>query len=110
MQSILDLVLEYAEKYNAKKVTKINLVIGELSGFIPEWMQRYFDFISKDTIAYNAEVNVEWVPVTVQCKSCGQEFQLTKESIEFHCPVCGPGAQIEILSGRDYTLKSIEVD
>lgn len=110
MQSILNIVLEYAEKNNAKKVTKINLVIGELSGFIPEWMQTYFDFVSEGTIAHKAEVTIEWVPALIKCKECGKEFKLTKESIEFYCPDCGFGAPVEIMSGKEYNLKSIEVD
>ena len=110
MQSILDLVLEYAEKNNAKKVTKINLKIGELSGFVPEWMQSYFDFVADGTIAHKAEVNIEWVPAIINCKSCGKDYRLTKENIGFYCPECGFGAQVEILSGREYNLKSIEVD
>ena len=110
MQSILDIVLEYAAKNNANKITKINLVIGELSGFVPDWMRSYFDLVSQGTIAEKAEICIEWIPVLIKCKSCGKEFQLTKESFEFHCPECGYNAKIELLSGREYNVKSIEVD
>jgi hydrogenase nickel incorporation protein HypA/HybF len=110
MQSILDITLEYAAKYNAKKVTKISLEIGELSGFIPDWMQTYFNFVSEGTIAEKAELCIEHIPAVIKCKLCEKEYQLTKESFEFICPECGDEAQIEILSGKEYNLKSIEVD
>ena len=51
IQSILDIVIEYANKYKAKRVIKINLDVGEMSDIIPEWIQQYFDFVSKDSIA-----------------------------------------------------------
>ncbi len=110
MQSILDITLEYAAKYNAKKVTKINLEIGELSGFIADWMHRYFNFVSENTIAEKAELCIENVPAVIKCRSCGYEYQLTRQNVEFSCPNCSDGAQLEILSGKEYNLKSIEVD
>lgn len=110
MQSILDIVLEYAGKNNARKVNRIYLKIGELSGFIPDWMQRYFDFVSEGTIADKAEVIIEWAPGMIKCGSCGKEYQVTKEEFDFRCPVCGDCSDIEIISGREYNLTSIEVD
>ncbi len=110
MQSILDIVLEYAGKHKAEKVTRIYLRIGELSGFIPDWMQRYFDFVSEGTIADNAEVVIEWAPGMIKCRSCGKEHQVTKEDFDFRCPECGDSSGIEIISGREYNLTSIEID
>ena len=110
MQSILDITLEYAAKYNAKRVTKISLEIGELSGFVPDWMQNYFDFVSEGTIAEKAELFIERVPAVVKCNVCGKEYTLSGEEFCFSCPECGDAAQIEILSGKEYNLISIEVD
>jgi hydrogenase nickel incorporation protein HypA/HybF len=110
MQSILDITLEYAAKYSAKKVTRINLEIGELSGFIADWMHRYFEYVSENTIAEKADLYIEHVPAVIKCRSCGNEFQLTREKVEFNCPECRNGSQFEIISGKEYNLKSIEVE
>jgi hydrogenase nickel incorporation protein HypA/HybF len=110
MQSILDIALEYAVKNNAKKITKIYLEIGELSGIIPEWMQRYFDFVSEGSIAEKAELVIERIPAKIKCKSCDKKFSYTNNNCNFRCPDCGAGSEIEILSGREYFMKSIEVD
>ena len=61
MSNVLDIVVQHAQQNGAVKVTKIHLLIGELSDYIPEWMQNYFDFVSKDTIAENAQLVVEMV-------------------------------------------------
>lgn len=109
IQSVLDIVLDYAKKYNAKKVKTINLEIGELSGFIPEWIQTYFDFVSKDTLAEKAKLQIKKVKAKIKCIECGKEFGIKRENIEFACPKC-KSTDIELLSGREYFIKSIEVD
>ena len=110
MQSILDIALEYASKNNANKITKINLEIGELTGFVTDWMQRYFDSVSEGTIADNAEVVIEWKPAIIKCGSCRKESRITKDDNLFECPVCNSNSEIEIISGKEYNLVSIEVD
>ena len=50
-KSILQLVLDETEKNQAKEILKIQLVIGEMRNLEEEWIQRYFDYISKGTIA-----------------------------------------------------------
>jgi len=63
-QTMLDIVLEQAKKASAKKVGAINLVIGELSGFVEESVRFYFDFLAKDTIAEGAALNFKPVSYT----------------------------------------------
>lgn len=109
MGNILDIVLEFAGKNGARKVARINLQVGEISDLIPEWMQTYFDFVSKDTIAEKAEISVEKVPAVLRCKSCGTEFRFTKEDWRFSCSAC-ESSDIEILSGREFRIVSIEVE
>ena len=109
IQSVLDIVIEHAKKNNAKKVKKINLEIGELSGFIPEWIQTYFDFVSKDTIASEAKLVIKKVDAKLKCRECSKEFGVKKDKLDFTCPKC-KSSDIELLSGREYFIKSIEVD
>ena len=61
-QSMFDLVLEQARKAGAKKVEKINLVIGEITGVIGNCVQFYFDFISKGTLAEGVALSFAMVP------------------------------------------------
>ncbi|MFC1671175.1 hydrogenase maturation nickel metallochaperone HypA [Spirochaetota bacterium] len=109
MTNILEIVLEHAEKNNAGKVDKINLTIGELSDVIPQWAQEYFNMLSRDTIAENAELIIEKIPAVIKCSSCGHEFGLEKGSWEFACKKCN-STDIELLSGRELQISSIEVD
>ena len=54
---MLSLALEKANEAKASKITRINLVLGELSGIVDECVQFYFDFLSKDTIAAGASLS-----------------------------------------------------
>ena len=109
IHSVLDIVIEHADKYSAKRVIKINLEVGELSDIIPHWMQEYFDMLSKDTIAERAELCIEKIPAILKCYECENEFRLTREDWQFYCPEC-KSTNIQILSGREYKIKSIEVE
>ena len=106
-QSMLNLVLEQAEKAKAKKVGKINLVIGEMTGVVGECVQFYFDFLSKGTLADGAALSFSAVPTQARCRGCGKLFAL--KEFDWTCPSCR-GNNIEIVSGKELFVESIEVE
>ena len=73
-QSMFEIVLQQAEQAQAKKVTKINLVIGEMTGVVSDSVQFYLDFMTKDTIAEGAAVYITMVPAKAQCRNCNQNL------------------------------------
>ena len=109
MGNILDIILEYAQKNNATKIKQVNLKIGVLSDVIPDWAQTYFSMLSKDTIADDALLNIEKVPLTLKCRSCGFEKTYEEGDWRFFCEQC-ESTDIEIMSGRDLTVTSIEIE
>jgi len=106
-QSILSLTLEQAKKVNANKITKINLTIGELTGIVEECVRFYFELLSKDTIAAEATLSFDKPPTTLRCRQCATTF--SPENLTWACPNCGE-QKIEIISGRECQVSSIEVD
>jgi hydrogenase nickel incorporation protein HypA/HybF len=106
-QNILEIALEHAQKAKARKIRRIHLVIGGLSGIVDESVQFYFDFVSKGTLAEGAELTFEKKPTILRCRSCGREFSFERNT--WICPACqAPGP--EIVSGREFFMESIEVD
>ena len=69
-QSMFDLVLEQAKKAEAKKVGKINVVIGEMTGVVSDCVQFYFDFISEGTLAEGAALSFVMIPPKAKCRGC----------------------------------------
>jgi hydrogenase nickel incorporation protein HypA/HybF len=106
-QAMLDIVLEQAQKASAKKVGAINLVIGELSGFVEESVRFYFDFLAKDTIAEGAVLNFKSVSPRARCQGCGKLFELRE--FDWSCPGCG-GGDVEITAGKELSVESITVE
>jgi len=106
-QSMLDIVLEKAKESGAQKVGAINLVVGELSGYVPESVSFYFDFLAKDTIAEGAALNFKAVSPRARCRSCDKPFEI--KEFDWSCPRCG-GSDIEITAGKELTIESIDVE
>jgi len=108
-KSILDIVLRHAVANGVEKIMAVQLRVGELSDLEDEWMQNYFDYLSKETIAEGARLKIERTPVVVRCDNCSHEFRVNmKETKDIVCPECG-GTKSQLLSGREYFIKNIEV-
>ena len=103
----MTLALEKANEVKASKISKINLVTGELSSIVDECVQFWFDCLSKGTIAAGACLSFERRPTTLRCRNCGAVF--TPTNYDWACPDCHE-ASIEIISGRECYLESIEVE
>jgi hydrogenase nickel incorporation protein HypA/HybF len=106
-ESVLNLALEKANEANAEKITRINLIVGELSGVVDECVRFYFEHISKNTIADGAELFFETVPTKLRCRKCDKDF--SPVGIDWLCPDCHE-AGVEITSGRECYMESIEVE
>jgi hydrogenase nickel incorporation protein HypA/HybF len=108
-ENILKIVLRHAEEARAGKVVSVSLRIGELSDIIEEWLQRYFDYLSKGTLAEGAALRIERVPVIFRCEGCGESFPVkVREVHDIVCPSCS-GGKATFVSGREFFIKNIEV-
>lgn len=106
---VVRIALRHAEKHQAVRVVRINLILGDLTDLVHEWVQRYFTFVAKETIASDAQLVIKRVPITVFCGSCRKPFTLDKKNANFKCPDCGElGATL--LSGREFRVESIEIE
>jgi hydrogenase nickel incorporation protein HypA/HybF len=106
-QNILDIVLDEAKKAQADKVTRINLVIGELSGVVSDCVLFYFDFLKKGNAAEEAKIDFRLVPVELRCRDCQTNFSPDKD-VSWACPNC-QSTNFELISGRECYVESIEV-
>ena len=106
-EQLLNITLEHADRANAQKVLKVNLVIGDLSGFEGESIQFYFDLLSRGTKAEKASLSISRVPARVRCRQCRNEF--APEAMDWLCPRCG-GLIEDVISGREFYVESIEVE
>jgi len=106
-ESLLNIVLQESRSHQASRVVAVALKVGELSSVVPESLRFCFELISQGTIVEGAELRVERVPVACRCEECGAEF--TVEHLLFICPSC-ESRRVAILSGRELTIESLEVE
>jgi hydrogenase nickel incorporation protein HypA/HybF len=107
VESLLAIAIENAEKAKAKKILRIYLVVGELSGVVDESVNFYFSFLSKNTIAADASILFTHTPARLRCRKCNIEF--IAENLDFRCPNCRE-EQVEIIGGRELYIESLEVE
>jgi hydrogenase nickel incorporation protein HypA/HybF len=108
-ESILNIVLKHALMNEASKVMAIHLQVGKLSDLEDEWLQRYFDYLSKGTIAEGAKLKIERMPIVVRCDACSDSYEAQVDKIgNLVCTSCGAQSGT-LVSGREYYIKSMEV-
>ncbi len=106
-QQVLEIAVDKATEAGAKRVKFIDLVIGDMSGFMTESVQFYFDFLANDTIASGAVLRFRHIPIEVRCRHCNRVFKPTTET--WNCPDCGE-RDVEVLAGKEFYVESIEVE
>jgi hydrogenase nickel incorporation protein HypA/HybF len=106
VQSILDIVKEYAAEKNFNRVTSITLSFGKASSVVPAALTFAFEVLSEDTIAQGAELKFDIKPVIIYCMKCSRD--ITVISYEAVCPLCH-GHEV-LLSGGTEELKLVEMD
>jgi hydrogenase nickel incorporation protein HypA/HybF len=108
-ESILNIVLKHAAANRVRAVVSISLRVGEMSDLEDEWIQRYFDYLSKDTVAEGAKLKIERVPVTIECSNCQTTYTVKiREEKDPKCPQCGSSGG-KLIAGREYYIKDMEV-
>ncbi len=106
-QRVIDIASEAARARGAGKITQIQLVIGDASGYMADSIELYFDLISAGSLCEGAKLSFEFVKSMLRCDTCGQLFE--RKPFDFTCPSCGgQGRPTEI--GREFYVKAIEVE
>lgn len=109
-KSIFTIVQRHAEKHGVKKVHAVNLEIGALSDLQNEWIQRYFDHLSKGSVAEGARLCITRLPAVFRCNRCKEQFELeTLPLDELSCKYCHSD-KISLISGKEYTVKNMEAE
>ena len=78
-----------------------------MSGVEPELLRFAFPIASAQTVASDATLVIQSLPVRVRCKSCSAESEVTINKML--CGHCGDW-QTELLSGDEMLLERIELE
>jgi hydrogenase nickel incorporation protein HypA/HybF len=103
-ESLLQLALHHANGY---RVTDLYVVIGQLSSFVDDSVQFYWDIVSEGTLAEGARLHFQRVPAEIKCTNCQHLYRLSGNQMA--CPTCG-STQARLVSGDEFHLEAIDVD
>ncbi len=89
------------------RVTRLDLVIGRLSGVCPDSIRFAFEMLARDTVLETAEIRIEEPAAVCPCLACGSKTEIV--DLGAVCPACSsPNVSIE--GGQDLLLQSIELE
>ncbi len=108
VQGLLDIVIEHCKKEGFKTVDLIKIKVGKASGVVPESLLFAFDTMKIGTIAENANLLIDEVPVTGFCENCKNHFTV-EEAYIISCPICGE-RNFREESGRELNIYEMEVN
>ncbi len=106
-QSLMDQVETIAAERNAQSVTSIVVGMGPLSGVEAQLLKNAYPVASAGTIAEQAELVIEYLPIRVKCNQCGSESDATPNKLV--CKQCGDW-RTTLISGDELLLMSVELE
>jgi len=106
-QSLIDQVESIAAERNAQCVTSIVIGMGPLSGVEPRLLKNAYPVASTGTIAEDAELIIEYLPIRVKCTQCDSESDALPNKLV--CKQCG-NWRTTLVSGDELLLMSVELE
>jgi len=105
--SIVDGVLEEAQRRGIAQVASVYLRVGQLSGVDKEALLFSYHVASQDTPLVASRLVIEDVPVMIHCPTCDRE-QPVREFPLLLCAECG-GTGDRLVRGEELEISSLEV-
>jgi len=101
-QNIVAIVAEAAK---GRRVTRVTLEIGKLSGVMADAVAFCFDIVAQGTALEGASLEIIEIDGLARCEACGLEFEA--ETLFDPCP-CG-SVRSTRLRGEELIVKSVEM-
>jgi hydrogenase nickel incorporation protein HypA/HybF len=106
-QNIIEIICDQMRIHNLSRIESVSLRIGLMRCVVMESLRFSFDVLASGSPLEGARLEVEEVPIRGRCLECGHGFTLKTWMDD--CPLCR-GARVEIISGKELDIVSIEGD
>jgi hydrogenase nickel incorporation protein HypA/HybF len=100
-----EIVALVSERARGRKVTRVVLRIGKLSGVLPDAVRFCFAVCAVDTALEGAELTILEPPGTARCRACGAEVALDSP---YGACACG-AFDLVWLTGEELLIQEVEL-
>ncbi|HEY3384427.1 MAG TPA: hydrogenase maturation nickel metallochaperone HypA [Vicinamibacterales bacterium] len=106
-QSIVDSVREHAAGHVGRRVLRVGVRVGEISGVNADALEFCFGMTVKDTDLDGVGLDLERVAVRYRCLDCAHEFP----PVDFRavCPSCR-SEMASMIAGEELALSYLELE
>jgi hydrogenase nickel incorporation protein HypA/HybF len=106
-KSIIEIAEAKAREENSRCIRAIKVRLGEFTTVVREALEFAFEVARRETLAENARLEIESVPMVVRCVVCGPVSDPMRE-VCLRCPQCG--LPLEVVSGEELQVEYIEIE
>ena len=106
-QALMEQVETIAEERDARNVISIVIAMGPLSGVEVQLLKNAYPIASAGTVAQDAELVIEHLPIKVRCNQCGSESDALPNKLT--CKQCGDW-RTTLISGDEMMLMRVELE
>jgi hydrogenase nickel incorporation protein HypA/HybF len=103
--ALLDQVARESSARCAKRVVRLHVRLGELSGVEPELLRTAYETFQARSVCEGAPLEIDRVPAVWRCRRCDRRFGRGET---LRCEACGVPASLE--SGDEIVLSRIEME
>jgi hydrogenase nickel incorporation protein HypA/HybF len=106
-QSLVTQVESIAHEHRAERVVSIVIGMGALAGVEAQLLRHAYPVASAGTVAEDAQLEIEELPIRVKCNECGEESTVTPNKLL--CRHCGDW-RTTLVSGDELMLMRVELE
>ncbi len=107
VNSLLEMCEQNAQANHMKKITKVEVKIGKLSGVEPHLLETAFNTFKENTLCDSCEFVMHVQDVVLKCDVCQKESVI--ENNTFECPHC-KSTQCQVIDGEEMYLMRLEME
>ena len=108
IHKVVDTLYESFGNQPIRRVRKVTLSIGTVSGIVPHYLTDAWSwFVKNDDLFKDSELKLEFIHAYTTCLDCGKEYDTIEHAKV--CPYCH-GENTVLKQGNELLIKEVEVE
>lgn len=107
-QNAVEIMQQFGQRNNARKITAVWMEIGAFSCVEPEALNFCFELACRETLAQGCVLHLDTPAAESWCRDCQQNVPLFTPHVLI-CPQCG-GRNLRVIADDGMKIKRIEIE